>query len=493
MANDAYKILQRHRSLAPSAPCTTTDNVEIEETTGQAYAAGEYVSRRSCPSETASVPRTASWTTCSNRSPRTRPLSAREAQVGLFIPEHEVERYAMLDAGHRVIEKDQVLDLRAAGADAAREASRRPRRVRTTPTRRSRSSLPSSRCLPSRRLSSTASRFCRSRTTSEVSEFEVETAQSSSDAGVEMPPGPAGRPDAGEGRGRGPEKVDEATEKSAKRTAKSGQAGQLVHDREEGQPGRSHGCAGAIADRVKRDHPRDLGRPVQGHAVRRWPSSHRIDTKKEEIFGVVFPAAEDLYPLIVINYVAKLVAIELIPAGIDYWRSEPITVSATGTNENTTYSDPVVALQQLREDLLAETSREWELVKPLIDFPVSRAPAPADEHHRRRVPDSQPTGVPPSLPGHGSVMNFSSTLGLEEIQRPLFSCCSTTSTMRSPSVPARHDRQRSSLLRIWAESTSRSRSSRSCAENFYEGHRPSLIQAPVEKYPNISAGRSRTS
>jgi hypothetical protein len=70
----------------------------------------------------------------------------------------------------------------------------------------------------------------------------------------------------------------------------------------------------------------------------------------------------------VLNYVAKLVAIELIPAGIDYWRSEPVSVSATGTNENVSYSDPVVALQQLREDLLAASRADWEFVQPLIDF-----------------------------------------------------------------------------------------------------------------------------
>lgn len=103
-----------------------------------------------------------------------------------------------------------------------------------------------------------------------------------------------------------------------------------------------------------------------------------IDTKKEEIFGsVVAVSAESTYPLIVINYVAKLVVIELIPPGIDLWRSQPIVVSATGTNENTTYSDATVALQQLREDLLAETRKEWDLVRPLIDFSrLSSAPRP---------------------------------------------------------------------------------------------------------------------
>jgi hypothetical protein len=137
--------------------------------------------------------------------------------------------------------------------------------------------------------------------------------------------------------------------------------------------------AGAIADRVKGIIPVSwdaLSRDTRfGEALLRTA----IDTKKEEIFGtVVDPAIESTYPLIVINYVAKLAALDLLPAAIDLWRSEPITVSATGTNENTTYSDPVIALQALRTNLLEETRREWPLVKPLVNYsPISAAARPA--------------------------------------------------------------------------------------------------------------------
>jgi hypothetical protein len=101
-----------------------------------------------------------------------------------------------------------------------------------------------------------------------------------------------------------------------------------------------------------------------------------VDSRKDEIFGaVVAPAAESAYPLMVISYVAKLVALDLLDPGIDYWRNEPISVSATGTNENTTYTDPVVALEALRKSLLEQTRREWPLVKPLIPFTrVTNAP-----------------------------------------------------------------------------------------------------------------------
>jgi hypothetical protein len=126
---------------------------------------------------------------------------------------------------------------------------------------------------------------------------------------------------------------------------------------------------GAIADRVRGIIPVTWDALSRDTRFGDVLLQNAISTKKEEIFGVaVSAAAEDLYPLAVLNYVAKLVAIELIPAGIDYWRSEPVSVSATGTNENVSYSDPVVALQQLREDLLAASRADWEFVQPLIDF-----------------------------------------------------------------------------------------------------------------------------
>jgi hypothetical protein len=103
-----------------------------------------------------------------------------------------------------------------------------------------------------------------------------------------------------------------------------------------------------------------------------------IDTVKSQVFGtVVAPTAESVYPLTVIDYVAKLVALELITPGIDYWMSEPITVSTTGTNETTSYTDRANSLRQLREDLLKETRLLWPTVQPLIGFTqISGAPLP---------------------------------------------------------------------------------------------------------------------
>jgi hypothetical protein len=117
-----------------------------------------------------------------------------------------------------------------------------------------------------------------------------------------------------------------------------------------------------------------LGDPRYGDGLLRAT----IDTVKDATFGaVVAPAAEANYPLIVIDYVAKKVALQLINPGIDLWQREPVTVSATGTNENTTYVNPVDALKMLRESLLAETKAMWGVVGPLVNFArVSSAAIP---------------------------------------------------------------------------------------------------------------------
>jgi hypothetical protein len=101
-----------------------------------------------------------------------------------------------------------------------------------------------------------------------------------------------------------------------------------------------------------------------------------IDTMKMRVFGTnVTPLAESAYPMIVVDYVAKLVAIDLCNPGIDFWMSEVTSTSATGTNEVVTWVDRANQLSQLRKDLLEETRLMKPEVDPLIGFtPVTRTP-----------------------------------------------------------------------------------------------------------------------
>ena len=94
-----------------------------------------------------------------------------------------------------------------------------------------------------------------------------------------------------------------------------------------------------------------------------------IDTKKEEVFGTAgTPDDEEFLPLIVVRYMGKLVALELISPAMDAWRNKPVTVTTTGTNEVESFTDAIETLQTLRKNLLEQTRAEWGLVAPLIDF-----------------------------------------------------------------------------------------------------------------------------
>jgi len=104
-----------------------------------------------------------------------------------------------------------------------------------------------------------------------------------------------------------------------------------------------------------------------------------IDTVKSRTMGtVVTPPNEVNYPMIVVDYLAKLTALELIAPGMDAWRINPISLTTTGTNEVVAYSDPIEALRELRKNLLEDTRKLKPLVDPLIDYiPLSNAPRAA--------------------------------------------------------------------------------------------------------------------
>jgi hypothetical protein len=127
---------------------------------------------------------------------------------------------------------------------------------------------------------------------------------------------------------------------------------------------------GVIAERTRAILPATwdmlLKLPTFGEDSMRYT----LNVAKQRVLGTAVPAvAEVQYAVLVVDYVAKVAALELITPGIDGWRANgPVSVSATGTNENTAYSDPVAALEQLRRDLLEETRALWPSVKPFVTY-----------------------------------------------------------------------------------------------------------------------------
>ena len=105
-----------------------------------------------------------------------------------------------------------------------------------------------------------------------------------------------------------------------------------------------------------------------------------LEIARETVLGKqTSEAQEDILPRVVIDYVAKIAAIEIIPAGIDFWMSESIATVTTGTNESETYTDRAAMLREIRNDLLAETRAKADDIAALVGYwPInSVAPRPS--------------------------------------------------------------------------------------------------------------------
>lgn len=98
-----------------------------------------------------------------------------------------------------------------------------------------------------------------------------------------------------------------------------------------------------------------------------------VDAVKEIVFGsVIEVAAEDDFPLRVLRWCGKRVALELITPGIDMWMNQAIQISATGTSEVTAFEQRSEALRKLREQLLAEILREEPEIAVEVGVPIVR-------------------------------------------------------------------------------------------------------------------------
>ncbi len=99
------------------------------------------------------------------------------------------------------------------------------------------------------------------------------------------------------------------------------------------------------------------------------PLQAAIDTAKEMVTGeVVSSGAEPSYSLFVIDFIARVGALNLIPAGIDFWMSTPINTGTSGTVENVSFTDRAAALRQLGEDLARYVREHEDEVNTALGF-----------------------------------------------------------------------------------------------------------------------------
>lgn len=127
--------------------------------------------------------------------------------------------------------------------------------------------------------------------------------------------------------------------------------------------------AGVIAERVSGILPVTWDALSQDARYGETRLRETIDYMKFVVLGkTVAPSAEAAQPLIVVDYIAKLTAIELCTAGIDFWMNEPVSESASGTNEYHVFVDRAAALEKQRARLVEDTRRVAPQIADIVDF-----------------------------------------------------------------------------------------------------------------------------
>ena len=100
---------------------------------------------------------------------------------------------------------------------------------------------------------------------------------------------------------------------------------------------------------------------------------NKIEIAKVTLFATEV-SVEDEYSMDirVVDYLAKVAAISVIPAGKDYWASMASTKVATGTDEEVSYPDRIKMLEELHKQLTQEVSAMRDEISSIVDLPSVR-------------------------------------------------------------------------------------------------------------------------
>ena len=100
---------------------------------------------------------------------------------------------------------------------------------------------------------------------------------------------------------------------------------------------------------------------------------NKIDVAKFSLYGTEMSVADEYdMDIRVVDYLAKVAAISVIPAGKDYWASMASTKVATGTDEEVSYPDRIKMLEELHKQLTQEVSSMRDEISSIIDLPSVR-------------------------------------------------------------------------------------------------------------------------
>jgi hypothetical protein len=79
--------------------------------------------------------------------------------------------------------------------------------------------------------------------------------------------------------------------------------------------------------------------------------------------AAVTPDGEAQYPELLIDYLSKRLALDLITPGIDFWSRQIRTSSSTQVAEMTSYPDMIAGLKELKASLARQLCHDWETVQ----------------------------------------------------------------------------------------------------------------------------------
>lgn len=84
----------------------------------------------------------------------------------------------------------------------------------------------------------------------------------------------------------------------------------------------------------------------------------RINATKYRVLGSALAGSdESSFTPLTVDYVSKCVVLDLIPTAIEFWMRQKIAISTTGTNETTSFTDPIPALRDLEKRLMHDVAQ----------------------------------------------------------------------------------------------------------------------------------------
>lgn len=102
----------------------------------------------------------------------------------------------------------------------------------------------------------------------------------------------------------------------------------------------------------------------------------KIEVAKMRVFGVqILVENEGNYDVRVVDFVAKVAALEIIPGAVDYWMNQHQTITTQGTQEVVSYPDRIAALWKIYERLTIEVAKEKPIIEEILGTMGELVPA----------------------------------------------------------------------------------------------------------------------